>query len=200
MDDTNDKIRRFFDGTLRDHPLSSAAVVGWSTGETQETRFRILSEIADVQGSSVLDVGCGVGDLYGYLSSRNKDIDYVGIDLHPSMIAHATRKFPDAVFLHQSLEKIQDNFDYIFVSGAFNLRLDNNEQYLERMINLMFSRAKIGVAFNLLSRYAPYDLVYSDLYYYDPGAVFSQCKKIANKVTLRHDYLLNDFSMYMYKS
>ena len=195
----HDKIRRFFDASLREHPLSSAAIVGWSTAETQSIRFKVLSEIADLKGSRLLDVGCGVGDLLGYLKKIYADIDYVGIDLHPGMIAHAIKKFPEGRFLHQSLEQIEESVDFVFVSGAFNLRVDDNEQYLQRMLKQAYAFAEKGVAFNLLSRYAPYDLVYPDLYYYDPGIVFSYCKRLASRVTLRHDYLSNDFSIYMYK-
>jgi len=195
----HEKIRRFFDLSLREHPASSPAIVGWSTVETQRLRFKVLSEIADLTGTRILDVGCGVGDLFGYLQANHKEVDYLGIDLHSGMVAHATRKYPEGIFLHQSLERVEETFDYVFVSGAFNLRVDDNEKYLQTMIQLCYSAAKKGVAFNLLSRYAPNDSIYLDLYYYDPGIVFSYCKKIAENVMLRHDYLSNDFSIYMYK-
>lgn len=193
------KIVRFFDSTLRDHPASSPAVVGWSTVETQALRFEVLTQIADIGGSRVLDVGCGVGDLLGYLQASIKNVEYVGIDVHPQMIAHAIRKFPEGTFVHQSLDQVQELSDFVLVSGAFNLRVSDNEQYLQRMIKSVYSLAKKGVAFNLLSRYAPYELIYSDLYYYDPAIVFAYCKNMASRVTLRHDYLSNDFSIYMYK-
>ena len=199
MNPEDQKIIRFFDSTLRDHPASSPAVVGWSTVETQALRFEVLTQIADLGGSRVLDVGCGVGDLLGYLQANLKNVEYVGIDVHPQMIAHAIRKFPKGTFVHQSLDQVQDLSDFVLVSGAFNLRVSDNEHYLQRMIKLAYSLAKKGVAFNLLSRYAPYELIYSDLYYYDPAIVFAYCKNMASRVTLRHDYLSNDFSIYMYK-
>ena len=199
MNHEDQQIVRFFDLSLHQHPASSPAVVGWSSTETQALRFQVLSEIADLTGLSVLDVGCGVGDLFGYLKDTKRTVDYTGIDLHQGMIVHAKRKFPQATFLHQSMDQLETTYDYVMVSGAFNLRLSDNEQYIERMIKQVFSLAKKGVAFNLLSRYAPYDLVYPDLFYYDPGKIFAICKRMASRVTVRHDYLSNDFSVYVYK-
>jgi len=193
------QVIRFFDSSLRLYPASSPAVVGWSTSDTQSLRFQVLTQIADMNECSILDVGCGVGDLFGFVKAHFNQVEYVGVDLHPSMIAHAVRKYPEGTFLHQSLDQVTERADYVLVSGAFNIRVADNEHYLQRVIRQSFSHAKKGVAFNLLSRYAPYDLVCPGLYYYDPGTVFSYCKKLANRVTLRHDYLSNDFSIYLYR-
>ena len=43
----------------------TAEAVGWNNREKQELRFRVLCEIASLNGRSVLDVGCGLGDLLG---------------------------------------------------------------------------------------------------------------------------------------
>ena len=41
--------------------------------------------------AQVLDIGCGPGDLRGYLPA---ELDYVGVDLNPGYIASARRRFP----------------------------------------------------------------------------------------------------------
>ncbi|NVL90353.1 MAG: hypothetical protein HWN69_05065, partial [Desulfobacterales bacterium] len=51
----------------KDHEM-----VGWGSEESQKCRFGVLCQLDDLSGKSVLDVGCGLGDLYGYL--RNRDI------------------------------------------------------------------------------------------------------------------------------
>lgn len=49
---------------------NSLQAVGWGSTESQETRFRVLTEIGLHPTSSILDVGCGMGGLYGYLASN----------------------------------------------------------------------------------------------------------------------------------
>jgi len=46
----------------------------WGGEESQKQRFDVLLSIGDLNGKSVLDVGCGFGDLYGYLRQRKVDI------------------------------------------------------------------------------------------------------------------------------
>ena len=37
----------------------------------QDIRFKALSEMGDLNNCSILDVGCGFGDLYGFLIKKN---------------------------------------------------------------------------------------------------------------------------------
>ena len=37
------------------------------------------------------------------------------------------------------------------------------------------------------------------LFYFNPGKVFSMCKKITKRVCLRHDYMPYEFAVYLYK-
>lgn len=46
----------------------------WSSEATQEARFIAIAEIIELSGKSILDVGCGRGDLLDFL--RNRHIDY----------------------------------------------------------------------------------------------------------------------------
>jgi hypothetical protein len=41
--------------------------VGWKSQQTQEARFNALLAIGNLKGKSILDLGCGLGCLYGYL-------------------------------------------------------------------------------------------------------------------------------------
>ncbi len=59
-------INRHKDSMLR-HGYHPNALY-WSTKEMQELRFKVLADIGIQSGDSVLDVGCGFGDLLGYLN------------------------------------------------------------------------------------------------------------------------------------
>lgn len=66
--------------------------------------------------ASVLEIGCGSGDLLSRLHAGRK----VGIDLSPTQIAAARTRTPDAEFFVQAGEilEIPDRFDVIIVSDT----------------------------------------------------------------------------------
>jgi ubiquinone/menaquinone biosynthesis C-methylase UbiE len=67
-------------------------------------------------GASVLDVGCGTGDLLRALKPRRG----VGIDLSPRMVEIARGKHPALEFVAGDVERFdfQEQFDYILLSDV----------------------------------------------------------------------------------
>lgn len=196
---TSKNIIKFFDKTIKQYYSNDPGIVGWSNKESQYLRFDVLSQIAPLENQQVIDIGCGVGDMYNFFKSKNMKVKYLGIDIHPGMVAIARKKYQDARFLQTELENIKDSYDFVLCSGAFNLQQKNNRKYIEKMIGKMYDIARTGVAFNLLSSYAPSGMRYGDLCYYDPKAIFDYCKKQYERVILRHDYLPHDFTVYINK-
>lgn len=164
-------------------------------------RFDVLAEIGIKEGSSVLDVGCGLADFYSYLSSQGVNVAYTGIDIVPELIVEARTAHPD---LDLQVRDLQEDpfpaasFDYVVCSQVFNLRLaeGKNEAIVKDMMRLMFSAARQGVALDLLTSYV--DFRQEHLHYYKPEAVFSYAKQLTRRVTLRHDYPLFEFCVYLY--
>ena len=76
----------------------SGPEVGQWSAEGQLFRFEKLIQIGNLSGSRVLDLGCGIGDLYPYLLERFENIDYTGIDIVPELVAYADQKYPKAKF------------------------------------------------------------------------------------------------------
>jgi len=63
--------------------------LGWDKGK-QEVRFQVLTSQYDFTSKTVLDIGCGFGDLSKFLSINYKDnYQYFGIDLVPDLINQA---------------------------------------------------------------------------------------------------------------
>lgn len=188
-------MTRFFDSMLESFPADSSGAVGWSSEDTQLIRFQVLVNSLRLSHCTVLDVGCGKGDLFGYLQHHTKGVVYTGIDLHPRMVELAKKSFASGKFLEAELEHYADIHDYALVSGAFNLKVSDNMRYLDQMIHHLDRNTKRGFAFNLLSHYAPAELKYPMLCYYQPEAVFRLCKLRFDRVRLFHDYLNNDFTI-----
>lgn len=173
--------------------------VKWESAESQFIRFKILCEISPLLfRSSVLDVGCGLGDLTHYLTSQNFKGAYKGIDICNKMIELARKRHPHFEFEHNHIENIKDkSVDYILASGIFAFIDFTQFQYI---IQILYSKTIKGLAFNCLSPYILENKKEPKLFYPSPNEVFDLCKKITPYVTLRHDYLENDYTIFLYKS
>jgi SAM-dependent methyltransferase len=181
----------------------------YSDRDSQERRFAILSGVGVEQNSSVLDFGCGLGDLLGYLKRTNGFVgQYTGIDLSSNIVNRAQSKYPDATFLnvdiHQKYEI--EPADFVLISGIFNIKFGASDwRYLTDTLKLLFSSSRKAMAFNLLSTYVDY--FDEELVYFDPGAVFNFCKEeLSPRVTVRNDYILrpgaipSEFTVFVYRT
>lgn len=196
----NKQIKKFFDSAVDTYPLDSSLIVGWRSKEEQIIRFEILSRIADLNDATVLDVGCGVGDLYGFFCRKGIKTLYAGIDLHPKMISHAKKKYPGGDFLYQDFAKVKKKYDYVMASGTFNLLIEDNYKYIFEKIERMCYLAEKGVAFNLLGTMAPYDIRCSTLFYYDPKYILEYCRDNNKIVKIIDNYLPHEFTIYIYNT
>lgn len=177
-------------------------IVGWSK-RGQLIRFEILSEIGDLKNKKILDIGCGLGDFYEFLT-KNKGIKlkgYLGIDANPILIERAKRKYPKANFEVRDLLKnpIKNRFDYVFESGIFGVETPNWQDMTKQLLIRMFDACKIGVAANFLSDSIPFKKT-SGIHYENPSNVLDFVgKNLSSRTILKHDYLPHDFTIYIYK-
>lgn len=172
--------------------------LGWFKGR-QPVRFRVLSEIGDLDNCSILDVGCGFGDLYRFLIKRGFNIAYTGIEINSNLIEIARKKYPDACFEIKDIliDEINHKFDWVFSSGIFNFTLSDNKPFIQNMLKKMLELCNNGVAADFMSGYV--DFKNMDVYYASPEHIFSFCKTLSKRVVLRHDYMPFEFCVYIYK-
>jgi len=175
-------------------------MVGWGSKESQVIRFDALCQAGDFSGKSVLDVGCGLGDLYAHLKNQAVVCKYAGVDINSRMIADAKKRFPEADFRVLDILTHADilvGYDFVVLSGAFNLSQDRHKEIMEAMIQVMYRIARVAVAFNILSMKA--DFFEPGGYYARPGEMLDFCLTMTRRVMLRHDYMTHDFTVYMYR-
>ncbi len=210
------KLIDYYEGLLAQHGENYLAL-DWNEPESQKLRFQILKEILiygkKASNVSILDVGCGFGDLYGFfktekLISRHR-IRYTGYDISPKLIEVARKKHPDASFELKDIleERNLPKFDYIFCSGVFNIRTTDSGSHLEfvkSMLLRMYDLVNYGIAVNFLSEGAlpvsnPEDLNSGRYYYFKPDEILNFCRFIWSRYILRHDYHPGDFTVYFVK-
>ncbi|MCX5750071.1 MAG: class I SAM-dependent methyltransferase [Candidatus Saganbacteria bacterium] len=188
----------------------------WKSDDSQRIRFMALKDLFYFGKKhtqiSVLDLGCGFGDFYGFLEKEGlaleREIRYTGYDISPKILEVARQYYPEAYFdIKDILEEDTDRFDYIFASGIFSIRLVEEEAHLEfvvEVISRLYDLAREGVAVNFLSTAAlpytvPADQNKDQYYYFDPDRVVKIAKKISQRYVLRHDYHPADFTLYLLK-
>jgi cyclopropane fatty-acyl-phospholipid synthase-like methyltransferase len=188
---------------------ASHQAVQWSSRETQERRFDVLCDVIGA-GDSLIDLGCGLGDLLGYLrQSRGFYGRYLGLDFVPEFVQHARQSYRSdgaASFAELDISKdaLPGGYDVIVTSGMFNNRIDDNWSFLLQTVQRMFGAAKKAAAFNAMSSYVDYED--PALFYCDPLRLFDQLKRqVSPLLTLRHDYRVKpesvpfEFSVYLFK-
>ena len=186
---------------IDEHIDNDAQAQGWSSNETENTRFNIFLKIGNINNCSILDVGCGFGDLYDFLEKKNFNFSYTGIDVNPEMIKVAKERHPNVDFqtIDFGIYNPEEKFDYVFCSGALSFKTKDYKKLYFNHIKKMFELSKIGVAFNMLNiqnNTKPED---EELYAtYEIPEVQEFCSQLTQKVTALQDYLPNDFTFFLY--
>ncbi len=174
--------------------------LGWSP-DGQISRFRSLLDIDNnITGSKVLDFGCGKGDFYGYLRERGIDVRYTGVDINEKFISIAASSYPECSFRTFDINRddLDEEFDYIFICGVFNLKVQQLEETIKTTLITLFKHCRIAMAFNALSAYTSKKSF--ELNYLYPEEMFNfALKELSPYASIRHDRVLYDFTMFMYK-
>lgn len=188
----------FFNKNLMLHGDRPEAVRWSSIG--QIAHYQAMLEIGDINGSKILDFGCGKGDFYQFLKDKNIHIDYHGYDINEKLIVLAKQKFPDAEFRIFDIDKdaINEDFDYIFLCGVFNLKVEGLDDMIKDTLTKLFKQCRTGLAFNALSSHNPKKDF--ELHYTLPEDIFSfAVQNLSPYVSLRHDRMSYDFTMFVYR-
>lgn len=199
-------IKKHYETLFSKHG-NSAKSVQYTDEKTQYKRFEILTEISD-KLNSVIDLGCGLGDLYKYIKTKEENVKYLGLDFVKEFItsANSNLKNVNTNFQLFDIEKqdIPRGYDYIMLSGVFNNIMTDNWEFMKTALKKMYLSCNKGIAFNAMSSYVDY--YDENLFYIDPCKVFDFCKReLSPKVTLRNDYLIKEnsipfeFAVYVYK-
>ena len=209
-----DKVRmaEYYEDLLQkhgDHYLS----LDWKSPESQGIRYQIFEDLIFMMGKregfSVLDVGCGFGDLFAHLKKAGFKFDYTGYDISYKIVDRAARKYPEANFEVRDILNDPDprSFDFVFCCGALNINFEDNQTHLEHtrsMLLRMFELCKIGAGVSLLSSQAMFflreeELSRSQYFYFKPEDIIGYAKAMTSRYILRHDYHAGDFTVYLIK-
>lgn len=163
-------------------------------------RFEKLLEIGDLDGRSVLDLGCGCGHFYPVIKARFPDVNYLGIDIVSGMVAEATHAYPSGRFVQRDVlaDGIDGAFDYVLMSALFNDRASDPEEFLRSMTSIAFAHASSAIGFNFISSYV--NEISDGLVYHDPAEVTEfVIENLTRRVSVFHHYERCDVAVFAYR-
>jgi trans-aconitate methyltransferase len=196
-DEDKNHIIKFYEGHLAVNGPHHAQTLNWTTNREQAVRFNTLNRIGHLEGKTVLDVGCGLADLYGFLAANKIMVDYYGIDIVPAFIDEAQKKYPGVHVAIDDIFAITKPYDYIFASGSLSYTVQDTDTFYQTMIRKMYDLATIGVGFNMLDDdYYTRDNVYA---VYDAEKILDFCRTFAARAYLIRGYSEGDFTVFLYK-
>jgi SAM-dependent methyltransferase len=189
----------YFDKTLRMHGDRPEAL-HW-TPPGQIIHYKCMLDIAEtIDGAKILDFGCGKGDFCGFLKENGISVSYTGLDINTNLIDLASQKHPDATFSVFDISKdiLTEDFDYIFLCGVFNLKVQGLDELVRFTLKKLFARCRTGLAYNALSSHN----IHKDfeLHYTPPEEMLKfAIDELTPFVSLRHDRLFHDFTLFAYR-
>ena len=197
---TLNDVEKFIDNRVVEYGRAIQSS-GWSSDESQYLRFDYLCRDFDLNGKSILDVGCGKGDLVTYLRGKGVSFSqYTGIDIARTMITHCNNsiKSERTSFLQGTVfDTPIENVDVALLSGTLSYRYNNAVADAKATLEILFSKCTFGVAINFLSKKVDYELDKNQ--HYDPSMVLGWALNLSNNVALYHDYPLYEFTIVVKK-
>ncbi len=182
--------------------------VGYSPEEA-ETHYRVMLDVIRPRSSPVtlLDFGCGLSHLYEYILRHGlTGIQYSGLDISRRFLEISKRKFPDVHYydvdiLNPAAAELPP-FDYVVINGVFTYMgctpHEAKFDLIRKTLRRVFDIARIGIAFNVMSKQVEWER--DDLFHlpFDPLANFLS-RHLSRHFVIRHDYGLYEYTTYVYK-
>ena len=185
---------------------NTAKGLNWKNKSSQLLRFKIFSNIGQIDNHSIHDFGCGFGDFYTYLKKNFKNFDYIGTDISSKMISIAKKKqIKNRFFIYDLINsqfRSQLVKDYVVSSGVFTVKNNvSNKDWLKYVIEgatKMFRYSKKGIGFNLMT--SEVDFKDKNLFYMDPVILLKILEKnLSSKIKIINSYNLWEYTVFIYR-
>lgn len=166
--------------------IGSAEALGWVDASSQRRRFDAIVAAADFTGCSVLDLGCGTGDLKACLDARFAGVSYLGIDQVPEFVAQARRRHADDAHARFELGDFNamlfPRVDHVVACGSLSYR-SRNPHHVFQVIARMFTTAARSVIFSVLdaARFPEHPLLVG----HDVDRIVAFCRHLSPRVIAR---------------
>ena len=180
-------------------------VVGWRDEIAQTARFEAIWRlIRDVQADAIADLGCGTGELLRYLRKKDWEGLYLGTDISELMLSAAKDQSRNDLSTRFFVGSEPQPSDFAVMSGLFNVSFDVDEpswyDYCIGVLDAMWSSARLGMVFNMLSTNSDPMRRRQELAYFDPSEILrTVATRYAFNVRLDQSYGQFDFTVAVFR-
>lgn len=201
MDDQGSITLKHYQKNFEKHGVDPKSL-SWASKGAAHQRFRAMWKEIDFSNKSVLDVGCGFGEMAKFLHKRYENVKYKGVDIVPEFIEQAKRDHPYYEFevMDYFTKPLDERFDIVMASGTLNSELGSqNMEFRKHAIKTMFAHSKKACVFNMLGSHPqPTTPEGSNVWYADSLEILDYCMSLTRRVVLRANYHPKDFTVVMY--
>jgi SAM-dependent methyltransferase len=202
------ELLRHYEACFRKHGRTPQGV-DWPNQGDLNKRFEIMLGVVRPHADppALLDLGCGPGLLLDYLeqSGRDGELEYTGVDLSEPMLESARRRWPGHRFVRQDI--VADPLpggvvDYVILNGVLTERRGapyaEMVDYALDLLSGAFHAARVGVAFNVMSKLVDWER--EDLFHwgFDEMAA-AVASRLSRHIRIRADYGLYEYTVYVYR-
>lgn len=198
-----DKIRIAYKEAYFEHGDSPSGVL-WPKAR-QDIRFDALTRNISSEGDfSLLDFGSGLAHLKEYLDSKYRNVIYSGVEMQDFFLEASKLKYPECKFYNfDSPSELNENFDYIVSSGAFNMLYTDSEREHKEMvfeiIKELHARSNIYCSFNFMSENV--DFKQEGSYHQDVGEILSYVSNsLSQRVSVDCSYMPYEFTITVWRN
>lgn len=172
----------------------------WASYKAAAQRYRELVADLNIKDKSILDAGCGMGDLLPYLYAKSPNFKYFGMDNVPGFIDIAAKRYEGSVFeVGDFMDKnFEQQFDIVISSGAMNSNVPDWLNLRKTTISKLFRLANEAAAFNMAGGFMEPAEV-KNIAYANALDILEFCRGLTPKIIFRGHYHSKDFSLILFK-
>lgn len=158
-------VQTYYQNNITRYGLEAPRTMGYHSAPIDDRLIKNMLPEQVPDKYSVLDVGCGLGQLIPILQNKFPEsviTKFSGLDIVEQFISHCCLKYDQNNF--ENFEFISTNFlewqapqqyDLVIAAGVLVTQISDFDNYLTRFIEKMLSDSKHWIGFNVVNQCGP---------------------------------------------
>lgn len=169
----------------------------------QIERFESLLTYVRRETFSILDYGCGLGQMSDYVREKFPQADYLGVDIVEDFISENNSKYDFGKFeIINDCYCVKDNYDVIAAAGVFNILYVKDKTEHQKIVydNLshLFSKANDLLSVNFMTDQV--DFIQEGAFHQNVSDLYDFAKEnLTKRVVLDESYMPYEFTFHFFK-
>lgn len=170
----------------------------------QLERFISLLTYVNAESFSILDYGCGLGQMASYIKQTFPKANYLGVDIVEEFISENNAKYDFGRFeIIRDCYDINENYDVITAAGVFNLLYvpdkKKHQQIVFENLTHLFSKTNNVLSVNFMTDQV--DFIQEGAFHQNVIELYNFAKNnLTKRVALDESYMPYEFTFHFFKS